>query len=88
MKKKNIVKAAFLVVLIVASIAIIWQQRSTPYQHDTGFIFGTTYSITYQYAKDLQPEIEAEMKEVDSALSPFNKQSIITAINKIGRAHV
>lgn len=81
MKKKNIVKAAFLVVLIVASVAIIWQQRSTPYQHDTGFIFGTTYSITYQYAKDLQPEIEAEMKEVDSALSPFNKQSIITAIN-------
>lgn len=81
MKKKNIVKAAFLVVLIVASIAIIWQQRSTPYQHDTGFIFGTTYSVTYQYAKDLQPEIEAEMKEVDSALSPFNKQSIITAIN-------
>lgn len=62
MKKKNIVKAAFLVVLIVASVAIIWQQRSTPYQHDTGFIFGTTYSITYQYAKDLQPEIEAEMK--------------------------
>ena len=47
MKKKNIVKAAFLVVLIVASVAIIWQQRSTPYQHDTGFIFGTTYSITY-----------------------------------------
>lgn len=81
MKKKNIVKAVFLVVLIVASVAIIWQQRSTPYQHDTGFIFGTTYSITYQYAKDLQPEIEAEMKEVDSALSPFNKQSIITAIN-------
>ena len=81
MKKKNIVKAAFLVVLIVASVAIIWQQRSTPYQHDTGFIFGTTYSVTYQYAKDLQPEIEAEMKEVDSALSPFNKQSIITAIN-------
>lgn len=81
MKKKNIVKAAFLVVLIVASIAIIWQQRSTPYQHDTGFIFGTTYSVTYQYDKNLQPEIEAEMKEVDSALSPFNKQSIITAIN-------
>lgn len=81
MKKKNILKAVFLVILIVASIAIIRQQRVTPYQHNHGFIFGTTYSITYQCSKDLQPEIEAEMKEVDAALSTFNKQSIITAIN-------
>ncbi len=81
MKKKNIFKAVFLVVLILASILIIKQQRTTPYQHNTGFIFGTTYSITYQYSKDLQPEIEAEMKDVDAALSTFNKQSIITAIN-------
>lgn len=81
MKRKNIIKLTFLTVLVVASITIIWQQHNTPYQHDTGFIFGTTYSITYQYDKDLQKEIEAEMKEVDCALSPFNRQSIITAIN-------
>lgn len=81
MKKKNIFKVAFLAILIVGSAAIIWQQHSTPYQHNKGFIFGTTYSITYQYPKDLQPEIEAEMKEVDAALSTFNKQSIISAIN-------
>lgn len=81
MKKKNIIKAVFLVILIAASVLIIRQQRVTPYQRNKGFIFGTTYSITYQYSKDLQPEIEAEMKEVDAALSTFNKQSIITAIN-------
>ena len=46
MKKKNIFKTAFLVVLIVASVIIIWPQRSTPYQHNTGFILGTTYSVT------------------------------------------
>ncbi len=81
MKKKNIFKLLFLAFLIVASVIIIRQQRTTPYQHDTGFIFGTTYSITYQYNKDLQKEIEAEMNEVDASLSPFNKQSIITAVN-------
>ncbi len=57
MKKKNIFKLLFLAFLIVASVIIIRQQRVTPYQHDTGFIFGTTYSITYQYDKDLQKEI-------------------------------
>lgn len=81
MKKKNILKLLFLAFLIVASVVIIRQQRTIPYQHDTGFIFGTTYSITYQYDKDLQKEIEAEMNEVDASLSPFNKQSIITAVN-------
>lgn len=81
MKKKNIFKILFLTVLTVASIIIIWNQQTTPYQHNTGFIFGTTYSITYQNNKDLQAEIEAEMNEVDAALSPFNKRSIITAVN-------
>lgn len=81
MKKKNIFKILFLTVLSVASVIIIWNQQTTPYQHNTGFIFGTTYSITYQNNKDLQAEIEAEMNEVDAALSPFNKRSIITAVN-------
>lgn len=81
MKKKNISKILFLTVLTVASVIIIWNQQTTPYQHNTGFIFGTTYSITYQNNKDLQAEIEAEMNEVDAALSPFNKRSIITAVN-------
>lgn len=81
MKKKNIFKILFLTVLSVASVIIIWDQQTTPYQHNTGFIFGTTYSITYQNNKDLQAEIEAEMNEVDAALSPFNKRSIITAVN-------
>lgn len=71
----------FLVLLIVGTVLIIRQQRSTPYQKCTGLIFGTSYHITYQYDDDLQPEIEAQMKEVDAALSMFNKESIITRVN-------
>ncbi len=47
MKKKNFLKIIFLAVLIVGTVLIIMQQRNTPYQHDTGFVFGTEYHITY-----------------------------------------
>lgn len=53
-------RIVFLVVLVIASVIIIARQRNTPYQHNTGFIFGTVYNITYQSSSDLQPEIEAE----------------------------
>lgn len=52
------------------------------YQHDTGFIFGTVYHVTYQYDRDLKDEIEAELNKVDNSLSPFNNQSVITAVNQ------
>lgn len=74
-------KLAFLALLIVGTVLIIAQQRSTPYQHDTGFIFGTVYNITYQSGTNLKEEIEAELKDVDASLSPFNKHSVITQVN-------
>lgn len=80
-RTRTVLKLAFLALLIIGTVVIIAQQRSTPYQHDTGFIFGTVYSITYQSKTDLQKEIEAELNDVDASLSPFNKQSIITRVN-------
>lgn len=81
-KKKLLLQSAFLAFLIIGTVIIVRQQRSTPYQKDTGFIFGTVYNITYQYDKSLQADIEAELKKVDGSLSPFNKHSIITKINR------
>ena len=81
MKKKNFLKIIFLAVLIVGTVLIIMQQRNTPYQHDTGFVFGTEYHITYQSSEDLQPEIDKALAQVDTALSPFNKKSVITQVN-------
>ena len=51
------------------------------YIKDSGMIFGTTYSITYQYHENLKSGIEDVMQQVDNSLSPFNKSSVITAIN-------
>lgn len=72
----------FLIVLIAGTVMIIRQQRSLPYQHNTGFVFGTVYNITYQSGEDLQEEIEAELRKVDNSLSAFNKNSIISKINR------
>ena len=80
-KKKLIWQLPFLTLLIVGTILIIRQQQSTPYQKDSGTIFGTTYHITYQYDEDLQEEIVNKLKEVDDALSMFNKESIISKVN-------
>lgn len=80
-KKKLIWQLPFLTLLIVGTVFIIRQQRSIPYQHSQGFIFGTTYSITYQYDEDLKTEIEDKLKQVDAALSMFNEKSVITRVN-------
>lgn len=71
----------FLLFLLLGTIFIIRHQRNTPYQHSTGYIFGTVYHITYQYDTDLNAEILAELNKVDASLSMFNKQSVITRVN-------
>lgn len=80
--KKLIWQVPFLIVLIIGTIIIIRQQHDTPYQKDTGFVFGTVYHITYQSDKNYQKEIEAELQKVDQSLSPFNKTSIISRVNR------
>ena len=82
MKKKLYWQLPFLVFLIVGTVFIVRQQRSTPYQHDKGQVFGTFYHITYQNDTSLNNDILAELSKVDSALSMFNDKSIISRINR------
>ena len=82
MKKNKLYwQLPLLLLLIVGTVFIVRQQRSTPYQHDEGQVFGTFYHITYQNDSSLNNEILAELAKVDSALSMFNKQSVISRIN-------
>lgn len=87
-KKKLALQLAFLIFLIIGTFIIVRQQRTMPYQHDTGFIFGTVYNITYQSDKNLKKEIEAELQKVDASLSPFNKSSIISKVNRNEKVEV
>lgn len=54
---------------------------ATDIQLSEGSVFGTIYHLTYQSDKSLQEGIDNALKEVDASLSPFNKESVITAIN-------
>jgi len=80
-KKRLLWQIPFLILLIVGTVLIIRQQQSTPYQHCSGLIFGTSYHVTYQYDEDLKPLLEAKMKEVDQTLSMFNEASVISKVN-------
>ena len=81
-KKKLIWQIPFLLILIIGSVYIIRQKNDLRYQHNEGMVFGTIYHITYQSDTDYQKEIEAELQKVDNSLSPFNKTSIISRINR------
>lgn len=81
-RRRIIIQTLALLLLIAGTLYIAWQQRTMPYQHNEGMVFGTFYKITYQYENDLREGIEREMKKVDDALSPFNKNSIISAVNE------
>ena len=81
-KKRLMWQLPFLTLLIVGTVLIIREQQTVPYQKNADFIFGTSYHISYQCDSDLSSGIKAELMKVDQSLSPFNKESIITAINE------
>ena len=81
-KKKLIWQLPFLALLIVGTVLIISHQRSMPYRQVSDFVFGTTYKVIYQCDSDLSVAIREELMKVDHSLSPFNKESVITAVNQ------
>lgn len=74
----------FLAFLIIGTIIILSQSRPAKpeFRSAQGLVFGTKYNITYYYNADLKPEIEHTMALVDSALSMFNEESTISAVNR------
>ena len=75
----NAWKIAFLIFLVIGTIYIIGNKK--PYITNSGKIFGTFYNITYSCDSNLHNEIRKTLLQVDNSLSPFNKESIISAIN-------
>lgn len=75
----NIWKILFLIFLVAGTVYILGKQK--PYITNSGKVFGTFYNITYSSDTDLHNEIRSTLMQVDNSLSPFNKESVITAIN-------
>lgn len=62
------------------SVATSWTATET--QQDQGGVFGTFYHLTYRSSIGHQTAIDSVLACVDRSLSPFNPQSIISAINQ------
>ncbi len=77
--KKNLL---WLVLLVAATVWILVRRNEGSYQTINGIVFGTIYNITYQHTEDLHSEIELELKKFDGSLSPFNKESVISRVNR------
>ena len=83
MKNKRIkIILPLVVVVAIVAIGFMMGHKDEPYQRNSGFIFGTSYNITYQCADNHQEDIEKVLAEVDASLSPFNDTSIITHVNR------
>ena len=74
-----------LIVAVILSVFFVMQYKRTSgvrYFHEEGLIFGTIYSIKYQYSESIKDTIEVELKKVDSVFSAFNPNSVISRINR------
>lgn len=73
----------FLLLLIAGTVVILTKSRKdSTYHTDSGFVFGTTYTITYRYGEDIEDRIKSVMQDVDNALSMFNDSSTISRVNR------
>ena len=87
MKKSNYIWLALLIIGTVLVLLrhngyITWGNETKTYHYDKGLIFGTMYSITYQYEKSLKLDIDNELNRFDASLSMFNDTSVISRVNR------
>ena len=82
MNKRIKIILPLVVLAMIIAISFMLGHKDEPYQHNSGYIFGTSYNITYQCAEDHKADIEKALNEVDASLSPFNDTSIITHVNR------
>ncbi|MCQ2226933.1 MAG: FAD:protein FMN transferase [Bacteroidales bacterium] len=74
-------------VLLVCSLSFVSCRKNGEsgemrYIKETGFVFGTTYHITYRYDRSLESEMLERLRAYDNSLSTYNKNSVISKINR------
>ena len=71
-------------ILLLALFVFAACQQPKQYVSKEGFIYGTVYHVTYESegGKDLQPEIEAVMNDLNQSMSTFDSTSTISKVNR------
>ena len=73
---------AILIALAVAVTALVCSRDRKRFFTHEGVVWTTGYHITYQATRDLGDSIQLILGNMDMSVSPYNKASLITAINE------
>ncbi|MGN0187799.1 MAG: FAD:protein FMN transferase [Paludibacteraceae bacterium] len=79
---KKYVALLLICIALLAIFIIEDKPAQKQFYTDAGYVFGTTYHITYEADTPLTADIHAALRRVDNSLSMFNKKSTITAVNR------
>lgn len=74
---------ALIFALVAAAMLLLLPNKpKLQYYHHQGHIFGTYYNIRYEGSHDLHEAIQQRLKDFDYSLSMFNKESVISRVNR------
>ena len=74
--------AAILIALAVALVAMFCSRDRKRFFAHEGVVWTTEYHITYEAAHNLGDSIQLILGNLDMSVSPYNKASLISAINE------
>lgn len=79
---------AILIALAIALIAMFCSRDRQRFYSCEGVVWTTDYHITYEASRDLSDSIQLIFGNMDMSVSPYNKASLITAINENNTSRV
>ena len=74
--------AAIVVALGVALVMLFCSRNRQQFYSSEGVVWTTDYHITYEASRDLSDSIQFILGNMDISVSPYNKASLITALNE------
>lgn len=69
-------------IAFICSLFIYGCSGNVNYRQNNGVVWNTTYNVIYSSNVDLGDTVRAAMRKVELSLSPFNKESVISRINR------
>ena len=82
MKKTRTFIALGLALAAAALLLFLPSCQKKKFYYNEGLVFGTYYNIRYEATRDLEDEIKEELARMDASLSVYNKNSIISRVNR------
>lgn len=70
------------IILILLSIIFVSCNSKVEYIKNEGFIFGTSYHLTYESNENYEVEIKEKLNQFNRSLSTYDSNSVISRVNK------